>query len=261
LFDMMGGGEEEAGSDSGEFSPNNGLPDVPEMEELEKLKLEKELLGFFLSGHPVDTLGGLGPLLDTIKSEDLDKVEDRRSFRLCGVLSDIERRYTKKDAKPWARFNLLAKEKDFSLPMFTEAYEKYGVKLEEGKIVVVEGVVSHRDGETRMTVSTVRAIDRAIAELAEEVTWLIDPAHEDAEQFAKDLFALGDRGEGGTLIRLGFARQGEDDGLVVETDPRFSMRLTPDCFKEWRKREPVKGARVVMRAPEPPPERPWAKKA
>ena len=35
---------------SGEFSANNGLPGVPEMEELEKLKLEKELLGFsFLS--------------------------------------------------------------------------------------------------------------------------------------------------------------------------------------------------------------------
>ena len=260
LFDMMGGGEDDAGTQSGEFSANNGLPDVPEMEELEKLKLEKELLGFFLSGHPVDTLHGLGPLLDTITSEDLDKVEDRRSFRLCGVLSDIERRYTKKDAKPWARFNLLAKEKDFSLPMFTEAYEKYGVTLEEGKIVVVEGVVSHRDGETRMTVSTVRAIDRAIAELAEEVTWLIDPAHEDSEQFAKDLFALGDRGEGGTLIRLGFAREGEEDGLVFETDPRFSMRLTPGCFKEWRARKPVKGARVVMRPPEPPPERPWAKK-
>jgi DNA polymerase III subunit alpha len=257
----MGGGEEEAGSDSGEFSPNNGLPDVPEMEELEKLKLEKELLGFFLSGHPVDTLGGLGPLLDTIKSEDLDKVEDRRSFRLCGVLADIERRYTKKDAKPWARFNLLAKEKDFSLPMFTEAFDKYGEKLEEGKIVVVEGVVSHRDGETRMTVSTVRAIDRAIAELAEEVTWLIDPAHEDAEQFTKDLFSLGDRGEGGTLIRLGFARQGDEDGLVVETDPRFSMRLTPDCFKEWRKRASVQGARVVMREPEPPPERAWERKS
>ena len=260
LFDMMSGGEEKDGVGAGEFSATSGLPDIPEMEELEKLKLEKELLGFFLSGHPVDTLGGLGPLLDTIKSEDLDKVKDRRSFRLCGVLSDIERRYTKKDAKPWARFNLLAKEKDFSLPMFTEAYEKYGVQLEEGTIVVVEGVVSHRDGETRMTVSSVRAIERAITELAEEVTWLLDPEHEDAEQFTKDLFTLGDRGEGGTLIRLGFAQKGGKDGLVVETDPRFSMRLTPDCFKEWRKRESVRGARVIMRIPEPPPERPWDKK-
>ena len=218
------------------------------------------MLGFFLSGHPVDTLGGLGPLLDTIKSEDLDKVEDRRSFRLCGVLADIERRYTKKDAKPWARFNLLAKEKDFSLPMFTEAYEKYGEKLEEGIIVVVEGVVSRRDGETRMAVNTVRSIDRAISELAEEVTWLIDSGHEDAEQFTKDLFSHGERGEGGTLLRLAFAGQGDEDGLVVETDSRFTMRLTPESFGKWRERDSVRGARVVMREPEPPPERAWERK-
>jgi DNA polymerase-3 subunit alpha len=260
LFDMMGGGGEDAGGDSGEFSPNNGLPDVPEMEELEKLKLEKELLGFFLSGHPVDTLGGLGPLLDTIKSEDLDKVEDRRSFRLCGVLADIERRYTKKDAKPWAKFNLLAKEKDFSLPMFTEAFEKYGEKLEDGAIVSVEGVVSRRDGETRMTVSSIRAINQAITATAEEVTWLIDPDHEEAEQFTRDLFTLGDKGEGETLLRLAFARKDEEEGLVMEADSRFSMRLSIDSFKKWRAREPVRGARVVMRSPEPPPERPWAKK-
>ena len=93
LFDMMGGGEDDAGTQSGEFSANNGLPEVPEMEELEKLKLEKELLGFFLSGHPVDTLHGLGPLLDTITSEDLDKVEDRRSFRLWSVVRHREKIY------------------------------------------------------------------------------------------------------------------------------------------------------------------------
>ena len=90
------------------------------MDNLEKLKFEKELLGFFLSGHPVDTLLGLGPLVDTLRHEELADLTERRSFRLCGVVSEVERRYTKKDSKPWARFNLLAKEKDLSLPMFPE---------------------------------------------------------------------------------------------------------------------------------------------
>jgi DNA polymerase-3 subunit alpha len=225
------------------------------MEELEKLKLEKELLGFFLSGHPVDTLGGLGPLLDTIRSDELEKIEDRRSFRLCGVLSEIERRYTKKDAKPWAKFNLLAKEKDFSLPMFTEAFEKYGERLVDGAIVTVEGVVSRRDGETRMTVSSIRPINQAISATAKEVTWLIDPEHDEAVQFTRDLFTLGDKGEGETLLRLAFAREEEEEGLVMEADARFSMRLTVESFMEWRQLSPVLGARVVMRQPEPPPER------
>jgi DNA polymerase-3 subunit alpha len=71
LFDMMGGGEEEAPSD---FGPESKI-EVPEMGDLEKLKLEKELLGFFLSGHPVDTLGGLGQKFDSSNYEEIMKTQ------------------------------------------------------------------------------------------------------------------------------------------------------------------------------------------
>ena len=255
LFEMMGGDEDNSNGTTDDFSSSPDLSDVEEMEELEKLKLEKELLGFFLSGHPVDTLGGLGKGLDTIKSEELDELQGRRSFRLCGVLSDVERRYTKKDAKPWARFNLMCKEKDFSLPMFTEAYEKFGTQLEEGKIVVVEGVASHRDGETRMTVNQVMPVENALVQLVEEVTWLIDPNDADAESFVRDLHIAGDKGLGNTLIRLGFAEESDEYGLVAELDPRFRMRMTSENFKTWRFRKAVRAARVKMCEPEPPEER------
>ena len=171
-------------------------------------------------------------MLDDITSDQLDNLESKRSFRLCGVLSEIERRYTKKDAKPWARFTLIAKEKDFSIPMFPEAFEQYGLHLEEGKIVVMEGVASKKDGELRTNVTNVRPVEDAISSLTEEVTWLLDPDHRGAEQFTKDMFALGEKGEGGTLIRLAYARNGEDEGLVVETDSRFSMRFFRVCRQQ-----------------------------
>jgi DNA polymerase-3 subunit alpha len=225
------------------------------MEELEKLKLEKELLGFFLSGHPIDTLGGLGALFDTIQQKDLDELQGKRAYRLCGVVSEVERRYTKKDAKPWARFTLLAKEKDFTFPMFPEAYEQYGMKLEEGAIMVVEGVASNRDGEVRVNANAVLPIDQALSKWVEEVTWLIDPDHEDALDFAKELFAKGEKGYGGCLIRLGIAKEGEDSGLVAEADDRFRMKMAVDSFKEWRAKPPVRAARVKIVEPELPPER------
>ena len=260
LFDMMGeeGGEQQDGG--GGFSPMTDGPEVEPMDELEKLRYEKELLGFFLSGHPVDTLGGLGALLNDITSKEIEKLEGRRSFRLCGVLSDIERRYTKKDAKPWARFTLMAKEKDFSIPMFTEAYDQFGVHLDDGRIVVVEGVASRKDDETRLSVTSLKPIESAISQLAEEVTWLIDPDDSECEQFTREIFELGDRGEGSTLIRLAFARNGEDSGLVVETDSRFCMRFSSKTFKDWRSRSPVRGARIKVRLPEPPAERKFARK-
>ena len=67
-----------------DFSTNQPRPEIPEMEELEKLKLEKELLGFFLSGHPIDTLGGLGPLFDNLSQDDLDDLEGKHAF-VCVV--------------------------------------------------------------------------------------------------------------------------------------------------------------------------------
>jgi DNA polymerase-3 subunit alpha len=261
LFDMMGGGDSEGAPEkSTGFSAMADRPDVAPMDELEKLKYEKELLGFFLSGHPVDTLGGLGPLLDDITSDELENLEGKRSFRLCGVLSEIERRYTKKDGKPWARFSLMAKEKDFSIPMFTEAFEQYGLHLDDGRMVVVDGVASHKDGETRLSVTHLRPVESAISNLVNEVTWLIDPEDQDAEQFTHDIFALGDQGEGSTLIRLAFARNGDEEGLVVETDSRFCMKFSSEVFKDWRSRKSVRGARVLFRPPEPPPERSFGKK-
>ena len=78
------------------------------------------------------------------------------------MVSEVERRYTKKDSKPWARFNLLAKEKDLSLPMFPEAYSRYGERLEEGELMVVTGVASVKDGETRLTVEKIETIDQSL---------------------------------------------------------------------------------------------------
>ena len=260
LFDLMGGEGDDSTGSSNDFSPSQSNAEIPEMEELEKLKLEKELLGFFLSGHPIDTLGGLGPLFDTINQTDLDDLENKRAFRLCGVVSEVERRYTKKDAKPWARFTLLAKEKDFSFPMFPEAYEQYGMKLEEGSIMVVEGVASRRDGELRINANAILPIDQALSKWVEEVTWLIDPDHDDAMGFARELFANGEKGHGGSLIRLGIAREGEDSGLVAEADDRFRMKMTVDNFKEWRAKDPVRAARVKIVEPELPPERKYVKR-
>ena len=261
LFDMMGGdsGDENSIEKNG-FSSVSKISDIEPINELERLKYEKELLGFYLSGHPVDTLHGIGSLLDDIKAEEIENLEGRRSFRLCGVLSDIERRYTKKDAKPWARFTLMAKEKDFSIPMFTEAFEQFGLHLEDGRIVVVEGVASRKDDETRLSVTSLKPVESAISNLTEEVTWLINPDDIESVEFTHDMFNLGDRGEGNTLIRMAFARDGEKSGLVVEMDSRFCMRFSSKIFNEWRSRSSVRGARIKIRKTDPPPERKFAKK-
>ena len=91
--------------------------------------------------------------------------------------------------------------------MFQEAYEQYGMKLEDGVIMVVEGVASNRDGEVRVNVNVALPIDQALSKWVEEVTWLIDPEHSESMNFAQELFSIGEKSYGGALIRLGFARK------------------------------------------------------
>jgi DNA polymerase III subunit alpha len=259
LFDMMGGEEETDEPSSENFGPN-GNHAVPEMDNLQKLKFEKELLGFFLSGHPVDTLMGLGPLVDTLRHEELENLTEKISFRLCGVVSEVERRYTKKDAKPWARFNLLAKERDLSLPMFPEAYSKYGEVLADGELMVVTGVASVKDGETRISVDKVQTIDGSLGKIIDESTWLIDPVHTDAADFLIDLHKESERGIGSTKVSVAFAEKEEENGMVVQLDDRFRLKLGLESFSNWRNRPCVKGVRIRVFAPDPPVERKYGRR-
>ena len=260
LFDLMGGGvEEESAEKTENYGPNGNL-DVPEMDNLQKLKFEKELLGFFLSGHPVDTLSGLGGLVDTLSQEQLALLTEKISFRLCGVVSEVERRYTKKDSKPWARFNLLAKEKDLSLPMFPEAYTKFGDRLEEGELMVVTGVASVKDGEKRVTVDKVETVDECLSKIIEESTWLIDPTNEDAPSFLQDLHQESEKGRGRSRVSVAFAEEGAEDGMVVQMDDRFRIRLGFENFKKWRNRPCVLGVRIKVLEPDPPVERKFGRK-
>ena len=52
----------------------------------EKLGYEKELLGFYISGHPMDAFAGLDSVIDTFaKPDDLVNFDDRTTFRLGGT--------------------------------------------------------------------------------------------------------------------------------------------------------------------------------
>ena len=79
LFDVMGGGEDDESAQKENYGPNSNQP-IPEIDEFQKLKFEKELLGFFLSGHPVDTMLGFGPLVDSIHPDEFANLSEKYHF-------------------------------------------------------------------------------------------------------------------------------------------------------------------------------------
>ena len=69
----------------------------------EKLAFEKELLGFYVTGHPLDEYR---PALEsgkyTCRSHTLGEQEDKSTVTIAGALTSVEKKFTKKDGKPFA---------------------------------------------------------------------------------------------------------------------------------------------------------------
>src|SRR5207248_9968669 len=67
----------------------------------EKLSYEKELLGFYVSGHPLDAYADLFAAKNYQTIGSLGDVEDRAQFRIAGAIVNGETNSTRKEAKPF----------------------------------------------------------------------------------------------------------------------------------------------------------------
>ncbi len=72
------------------------LPEIGEWEERDLLAYEKEALGFYVSGHPLDRFSDVIKRLATCDSAGLSERTDREKVRLCGIISGIKELMTKK---------------------------------------------------------------------------------------------------------------------------------------------------------------------
>ena len=101
MYGQVGFFELASGGDS--FGVDFEMPDVPEFPKSELLKMEKEMTGLYLSGHPLDkyeniinTLGyaKTGELLESEKSA-LSKYKDGDNVTLCGIITHITVKQTR----------------------------------------------------------------------------------------------------------------------------------------------------------------------
>ena len=246
---------EEDGADFGAFT----LPETAPMPKTEKLRHEKELLGFYISGHPMDAYAGIDTAIDTFRTpEELNRAGDRDSFRLAGIVANLAIKYTRKDSRQMAVFNLATRTHGHEVILFPDAYEKCGNRLEDGKLCLIHGVVGHRNGETSLIAQEVFDLEQSIPRLVEHVQFILHPG-EDAADFVTQLRRTVDAEPGATEVSVGFLV----DGQIAEADTARSLGLTITGanFKELRQHPAFAGMRVrCVAPPEVDDRRPWEKR-
>jgi DNA polymerase-3 subunit alpha len=225
----------------------------------ERLQFEKELLGFYVSGHPLNAYTGLAEALCTYTEEQVLEQGDRVEFRHCGIISGITKRLSKKDNRPWAFFNLASKRATLAVNLYADAYAAYGKVLAENLPVVVLGSVMKGNDGARLNLKEVYPLDAYVPGAMRKITWLLHPEHAELPGFLKKLRAAIDAANGDTKVELAFLFENRV-APVAETSFALKWRVTGESFHILRAHPAVAGALVEARPFELKETRRWAKR-
>ncbi len=226
----------------------------------ERLQFEKELLGFYVSGHPLNAYAGLAEALCTHTEESVLLEGDRVEFRLAGLMSGITKRLSKRDNRPWAFFNLASKRATISVNMYADAYEAYGKLLGENLPVVLLGSVMKGNDGARLNIKEVYPLDAYLPANIRKVTWLLQPDHPGVADFLPKLRQAIDAANGDTKVEIAFLFEGRV-APIAETSFALKWRVTGPAFQELRRHAACVGALIETRAPELKEVRRWGRKS
>jgi len=126
------------------------LPDL-KMKEVEKASLheklawEKEFLGLYISGHPLDKHRENLEKIKT-KIKDVKKFPNGLSIVTAGMIEEIRKVLTKKN-EPMLFLKLSDYTNSIEVVIFPKILEKYNKEIKEGNCIAVKGRVSLRNGE------------------------------------------------------------------------------------------------------------------
>ena len=153
--------------------------DVAPMAGDEKLRLEKELLGLYLSDHPLRRISAeLAKLSDAQAVEVTSALQDTE-VRVAGLVREVRRVVTRKgQIMAYATLEDLTGTVDIVL--FPRVFEQTRLLFEPDKVVVVQGKVDARAGSTRATGAVVSLAEPEIeaevetASVVADMAWLWD---------------------------------------------------------------------------------------
>lgn len=154
LFAPMDSQTEESGSeisDDTKMDPS-AYPDVPDFTRMQRLKEERDMLGVYLSGHPLDDYRHLSNHPDVQKIAQIEESQRHQTVKLVGMLLDVKQIQTKK-GEPMAFVLMEDRTAQIEVVVFPQVYQKYKTYLVKEQLVVAEGRIDVQDDICKLIAS------------------------------------------------------------------------------------------------------------
>jgi DNA polymerase-3 subunit alpha len=122
----------------------------------EKLGYEKELLGFYVTGHPLNAYRDLIEGGKFLRISELSLQEDKATIQIAGSISSFEKKHTRKDGKPFAVLTVEDFTGSVEVLVWNDVYAKAAKHIDKGKIVAITGRFDKREESLRIVASEIK---------------------------------------------------------------------------------------------------------
>ncbi|MEL6903446.1 MAG: DNA polymerase III subunit alpha, partial [Cyanobacteria bacterium J06606_4] len=160
LFDMLGAAPQE-GANSGAITTFESAPKAPPTEDYdpqERLKLEKELLGFYISDHPLKNIQRSAKILAPISLSEIAEKPEKVTLSAIVMLSMVKPVTTKKgDSMAVVQMEDLSGHCE--AVVFPKSYARIGQYIKPDARLMVWGKVDRRDDQVQMIIDDVQPIE------------------------------------------------------------------------------------------------------
>ncbi|MDW7672923.1 MAG: OB-fold nucleic acid binding domain-containing protein, partial [Bacillota bacterium] len=133
------------------------IPNEPEFPKKLLLAREKEIIGFYISGHPLEDYQALIDLIKPNSTANLADKTDRSKVKICGIVSSLRASITRRGEK-MAYLVIEDLTGAVNVLVFPKTFQKYAGLLEEDTILLVEGIVSLQEDELKIFAETIKPL-------------------------------------------------------------------------------------------------------
>jgi DNA polymerase-3 subunit alpha len=221
LFESIGEGE-------GTEQASVEYPKIEDFSDHEKLRLEKELLGFFLSGDPMERFALEIRSFATANSRQVEEMRPKTEVSLVGMIKNVKV-ITDRSGNPMAFITLEDSGGTVECTLFHKTLSKFGESVETDKIVYLRGETDQRNGRAQVIASKILPVETLRTTMASMVRITLD-ADELTEHKLQSLSEIIERHRGKLPVEFCFIT---DEGKVkMSCGNGFRVEISDDFVSE-----------------------------
>ena len=207
-----------------------GISNLPDWPQHELLAHEKELLGFYVTGHPLTPFAPILEKYALANTAKLAELPSRSLTRIGGLIAAVQHGVSKKSGKPYSMVTLEDLEGSVQILCMNENYDKYRELLKPNKAILVVGEVNTGDERPKIFPQEILPLEDAPKRFTKQVHLRLHTAHVKPEQLdsVRELVAAH---PGKCPLLLCFMRPG-GEVVFVDTNERFNVAPSLELQQE-----------------------------